>query len=217
MTVLAAAAAAGIFVGLQWLPRSAERAPAGWLFPGPPESVPPVPASGPAGPDGATLPQERVEPLWRAIDETAVDGPLPNFDARWTAEGRALVSVSGTVAASRGWRVGDRLVFPLPQLGESYRAVIEEVDEGPGGAIAAVGRFAAGDGGLRRWVVTAGPGNVFAWVDTPAGPYELRADADVGWLLPSASMAAMDYVGPDYFLPRAGGTGLTGGFGQDDR
>ena len=101
------------------------------------------------------------------------------------------------------------MVFPLPQLGESYRAVIEEVDVGPGGAIAAVGRFAAGDGGVRRYVLTAAPGNVFAYVDTPAGPYELRADADVGWLLPSASMAAMDDsmaamddVGrPDYILP----------------
>ena len=63
------------------------------------------------------------------------------------------------------------------------------------------GLLVDGDGRERRVVVTVGPGRVFAYVDTAAGPYELIANDRLGWLLPSSSMmAGIDFSKPDYLL-----------------
>ena len=142
--------------------------------------------------------------LWRAIDEAAVNA-LPEYAAHWSEEGRALVSVESAVEASRTWRVGDAVAIPLPQLGATYRPVISAIDEGPGGSRAATARMTDSRGRALRSVVTAGPGNVFAWIETPEGSYELFADAQFGWLLPTSSMTVnMDLSEPDQLLPGAG-------------
>ena len=50
--------------------------------------------------------------------------------------------------------------------------------------------------------MTVGPTRVFAYVDTPLGPYELVGDTRLGWLLPTSSMlAGWDYQKPDYIVP----------------
>ena len=151
---------------------------------------------------GVEAPLTEPEPaLWRSIDEAAVNA-LPKYAAHWSKEGRALVSVEGTVEASRTWQIGDAVAIPLPQLGATYRPVISAIDEGPGGSRAATARMTDSRGRPLRSVVTAGPGNVFAWVETPEGSYELFADAEFGWLLPTSSMTVnMDFSEPDYLLP----------------
>ena len=127
---------------------------------------------------------------------------LPKYPAAWSEAGRALVRVSDAVATARGWRVGDRLSIPVPQVGEIYDPLIERIDEGPDRARAAVGRIVGDDGESRRFVVTVGPGGVFAYVETPEGPYELAAGMELGWLVPTASMmAGVDFGERDYLLP----------------
>lgn len=140
-------------------------------------------------------PEDGGDPLWVAVDESSVANPPP-YAAEWSEEGRALVRVS----RPRHWQVGDRLTLPLPQLGETYRPLIEEIDEGLG-ARALLGKIAGDDGQRRRYVVTVGPTSLFAFIDTPNGTYELAADTEYGWLLPSSSMmAGWDFSKPDYFL-----------------
>ena len=129
-----------------------------------------------------------VDPLWHEVDETAVV-PLPDYAEEWSELGRALVRLSGAAAAAGGWRPGDRLGLPVPQLETVCEAVIEEVDDGPGLSRAAVA--AVRDGSQdRRVVVTVGPAHTFAYIDTPKGSYELLAGREFGWLLPSSSMQA---------------------------
>lgn len=141
-------------------------------------------------------------PLWRAVDETSV-GQLPFFAEEWSSEGRALVRVTGASAAAQGWQVGDRLTIPLPQTGETYRPIIDAIDDGPGYSRAALAKVLDDDGYSRRVVVTVGPESMFAYIDTSAGPYELVAGSDYGWLLPTTSMmAGFDFSQPDYILPQ---------------
>lgn len=198
-------AVAAVAIAALWLTRPPETGypDQPMPFPGPtPES--PEPETAP--PAGVVQPPEEASgtdaaPLWRAIDEASVN-PLPEFPAHWSADGRRLVSVAGAVAASRDWRVGGRLTLPLPQLGETYEPIVSAIDDGPGGSRAAIARMTGGDGRPLRSVVTAGPGNVFAWVETPQGAYELFADDELGWLLPTTSMTAnMDSGRRDYLLP----------------
>ena len=140
-------------------------------------------------------------PLWEAVPETAVN-PLPEYAAQWSHAGRALVRTSGAMAAAGGWRVGDRLILPLPQLNAVYRPLIEEIDDGPGPSRSALGKVTGDDGRRRRFVVTVGPAHVFAYIDTPEGPYELTGGDRFGWLLPTSSMmAGFDFSEPDYILP----------------
>ena len=134
----------------------------------------------------APRPSQPDDAMWVAVDETAVANP-PAYAEEWATEGRALVRISAI--ASNHWQVGDRLTLPLPQLGETYRPVIEEIDEGFGSR-ALLGKIIGEDGTRRRYVVTVGPASVFAFIDTPQGPYELVADRQQGWLLPTSSMMA---------------------------
>lgn len=167
--------------------------------PTPSPSPSPSPASGPAPP--AHRPQSAANPLWRTLDQTAVK-KLPPYAAEWSTEGRALVRVAGGAAAARAWRVGDPVTIPVPQLGATYRAVIDEIDDGPGYSRSALGMVTGADGRPRRYVVTVGPTSMFAFIDTPEGAYELVAGREFGWLLPTASMmAGFDFSEPDYILP----------------
>lgn len=140
-------------------------------------------------------------PLWNVIDESSTDD-LPGFSARWSTEGRLLVGVSGALAAATGWRVGDRLSLPVPQVNEVYRPLIESIDDGPGPSRAALGKVTGKDGQQRRFVVTVGPAHMFAYIDTAQGSFELVGGGELGWLMPTSSiMAGFDYSEPDYLLP----------------
>ncbi len=155
----------------------------------------------------ATPTPDGDDPLWEALEETAV-ARLPDYAAEWSTEGRVLVRTSPAMAAAASWRVGDRLVLPVPQLGDLYRPLIEEIDDGPGLSRSALGRIRGEDGRLRRYVVTVGPAHVFAYIDTPRGPYELTGGRELGWLLPTSSMmAGFDFGEPDYILPEQWDTG----------
>ena len=53
-----------------------------------------------------------------------------------------------------------------------------------------------------RFVITMGRGSTFAFVPTPEGVYELVANGELGWLMPSANMDTdADYRIPDYYIP----------------
>ena len=160
------------------------------------------PTAGPAPPTRAPATAPALDdPLWQALDERAA-GRLPDYAPEWSTEGRVLVRTSPAMAAAGGWRVGDRLALPVPQLGAVYRPSIEEIDEGPGGSRSALGKVRGDDGRLRRFIVTVGPAHVFAYIDTPRGPYELSGGRELGWLLPTSSMmAGFDFSEPDYILP----------------
>ena len=169
-----------------------------------PPDTRPTPAPAPPGqvptPDPAT-PTGPGTPLWQALDESAVP-TLPDYAPEWSTEGRVLVQTSAAMEAAGGWRVGDRLTLPVPQLGAVYRPLIDEIDDGPGGSRSVLGMVRGDDGRDRRYVVTVGPAHVFAYVDTPNGPYELSGGRELGWLLPTSSMmAGVDHSEPDYILP----------------
>ena len=166
---------------------------------GPAAPTPPPPGQRPtAEPATPTAPGT---PLWQALDENAVPR-LPDYAPEWSTEGRVLVQTSAAMEAAGGWRVGDRLTLPVPQLGALYRPLIDEIDDGPGGARSVLGMVRGDDGRDRRYVVTVGPAHVFAYVDTPNGPYELSGGRELGWLLPTSSvMAGFDHSEPDYILP----------------
>ena len=153
-----------------------------------------------ATPEGTLVPEPALTPLWEPVDERSVRD-LPAYPAEWSTDGRFLVRVSGAATTAQSWRVGDELSLPVPQLGDTFRPLIDEIDDG-GGSRAALGRFADINGRPRRVVVTVGPNSMFAYIDTPEGAYELVADNSLGWLLPTASMmAGFDFSKSDYILP----------------
>lgn len=143
--------------------------------------------------------KESPAPLWRTIDQATIVA-LPPYGENWSKEGRALVRMTMDLEAARTLDVGDRLTLSVPQLGQVRSSSIEEVSQGPG-AHSLLGRVAWGGGPPQRWVVTIGPSSLLAWIDTPAGPYELAIRGRIGWLFPSASkMAGFDFGEPDYFV-----------------
>jgi len=165
-----------------------------------PESAPPLPAEHSAG-DEPTPTAEPSLPLWRVLDERLAD-VKPPYPADWSEARRALVDVSGAARTANAWKVGDRVSMKLPQLGVAYEGGIERLDEGLGHSRSARGWATGEDGRERRFVVTVGPTRVFAYIDTPDGPYELVADTRLGWLLPSESMlAGIDFSKPDFIIP----------------
>lgn len=193
VVVGAVMAALAIVAALVW--GAAERgssAPATASHSADPDFVPPLPAGPSAG---------SSVPLWRVLDERVAD-VKPPYPADWSETGRALVDVSSAARTASAWRVGDRVLMQLPQLGVAYEGGIERLDEGMGHSRSARGWATGADGLERRFVVTVGPTRVLAYIDTPYGSYELVADTRLGWLLPSASMlAGWDFSKPDYILP----------------
>ena len=143
--------------------------------------------------------------LWVEVDESTV-AMLPPYSENWSTEGRVLVEVSAT-----DWlwaaQVGDRLALPVPQLGTTFRSVVDEIDEDVG-ARALVGTITGSDGYRHRSVVTIGPTSLFAYFDTPNGTYEFETDLGLnqhGWLVPTSSMlAGWDFSEPDYFIDQDG-------------
>ena len=144
---------------------------------------------------------EAGDPLWREADESAVR-ELPAYPRGWSTDDRVLVRVTGAASAARSWQVGDPLTIPMPQIGDTYRPIIDVIDDGPGGSRSVLGNTLGSDGMRHRFVVTVGPMSMFAYISTPAGAYELMAGTDYGWLVPTASiMAGVDFSQPDYILP----------------
>ena len=200
--LLAAGLVVGIAVIAVWRPAPADVPPDTHVPPATrpaTEQAPPVqsPTPEPAAPTSTDT------PLWQALDESAVR-VLPDYAPEWSTEDRVLVRTAPAMAAAGGWRVGDRITVPVPQLGAVYRPLIEEIDDGPGGSRSVLGMVRGDDGRDRRYVVTVGPAHVFAYIDTPQGPYELSGGRELGWLLPTSSiMAGFDFSEPDYILPEA--------------
>ena len=202
-----------IFVALLWERRD-PAGPAGNIEPQPDVGV--SPSEQPDDPAPAvttdatdsTDPTDDISPLWAPIDESTL-AVLPPYAEDWSAEGRALVEVSDT---DRLWtlQAGDLLALPVPQLGTTYQAVVEEIDQGAG-ARALVGSITDSDGYRRRSVVTIGPASLLAFIDTPNGTYEFEIELDRhehGWLVPSSSMlAGWDFSEPDYFIAPDGDVG----------
>ena len=153
----------------------------------------------------ATVGTSDVNPLWVPVDESTM-AVLPPYVDDWSAEGRVLVEVSGI-----DWlwtaQAGDPLALPVPQLGATFRTVVDEIDEDVG-ARALVGTITGNDGYRHRSVVTIGPTSLFAFIDTPNGTYEFAIDLALhrhGWLVPTSSMlAGWDFSKPDYFIDRPG-------------
>ena len=138
-------------------------------------------------------------PLWLRIDESVGRSPPP-YAPEWSKAGRALVEISDAASSPGLWQVGDRLLLPLPQLSETYNVEIEKIDEAVGSR-ALIGTIEHDDGRHRRCIVTLGSSSLFAYIDTPAGSFELVANHEYGWLLPSSSMnAGWDYSKRDYVL-----------------
>ncbi|MYE84044.1 MAG: hypothetical protein F4X36_19805 [Gammaproteobacteria bacterium] len=195
--------AAGLLVGVAviavWPPDPTGVPPGTHAPADKPPAVERAPSAQP--PPEPAAPTSTDTPLWQALDESTVP-TLPDYAPEWSTEDRVLVRTSPAMAAAGGWRVGDRITLPVPQLGAIYRPLIEEIDDGPGGSRSVLGMIRGDDGRDRRYVVTVGPAHVFAYIDTPRGPYELSGGRELGWLLPTSSiMAGFDFSEPDYILP----------------
>lgn len=152
--------------------------------------------------EGEELPPPVPSPpgaLWAhvALDSVAPQVVLPYMEIVEEVDDRALVRM-----AESPWplAVGDDLVVTIPQLGEIYRPVVDRVMTGPGSSRSVAGTVKAQDGQPRIFVYTVGPRSAFAYIDTPHGSYELVANRDLGWLMPSANMNQhVDYTQPDTF------------------
>ena len=162
-----------------------------------------VPTEGPlaAGGRASANPPPSPSPpppgaIWQAVAPDSVDPEtIPPY--KEIVEGRALVRV---VDPWRPLAAGDDLVVTIPQLGETYRPVVERVVTGPGSSRSVAGTVTASDGQPRLFVYTVGARSAFAFIDTPHGTYELVANRELGWLMPTANMDQhVDYTLPDTF------------------
>ena len=165
------------------------------------------PVSGSTGspPPGASAPDslwQPVAPEVAAVVVSQLDGP-PSAPDYVDVEDRVLVRL---VNRERQLAVGDRFDVGLPQLGETYRPVVERVQNGPGATRSITGMAADSDGGKHRFIYTVGPRSTFATIGTRQGVFELVANAELGWLMPAANMQRnVDYSKPDYYVVRPGG------------
>ncbi len=162
-----------------------------------PES--PAPASVEAAAPASQPPPTLVpsDSAWVVIDPESVD-ELPPY--KEVVAGRALVQVS---EALRLGAMTDRVVLAVPQLGQTYEGVIEEVETDPWGNVSYVGLLRDVDDRDYRFLITAGALNTFGHIRTSRGSFELVAtDGKLGWLMPTAGMDQhIDYSKPDYYIP----------------
>ena len=140
--------------------------------------------------------QTVIEALWTPIDEGSVTD-LPVY--KEVVQDRVLVRIA---AVSGGWRVGQRIAIPIPQLNEVFTPVIERIQAGPNSTRSYIGTLTGVAGSVHRFTITVGPRNTFAHLPTPDGTYELVATGELGWLMPTANMDQhVDYSMPDFVLP----------------
>lgn len=177
--------------------------PEGAVPSGPPDSPTAVGDETTLETDAAAEPVAAEEPaqvdlgaLWTAIDEASVT-EVPAY--KEVVQDRALVRIADV---SGGWRVGQRIAVPIPQLNEIFTPVIERVQPGPSGTRAYIGTLTMAEGRAHRFTITVGPGNTFAHLSTPLGTYELVATGELGWLMPTANMDRhVDHSLPDFAYP----------------
>lgn len=138
---------------------------------------------------------------WVVVDPETVD-ELPPYQE--VVENRALVRVS---EALRLAGIDNRVVLSIPQLGQEYEGVVEEVEVDPWGNVSYVGLLRDVDDQDYRFLITAGAINTFAHIGTSRGSFELVAtDGELGWLMPTANMDQhVDYSKPDYYIPGENG------------
>lgn len=159
--------------------------------------------------------------LWQPVVPAARDAALlqlqklPALSAYQDVAGKALVRF---VEPQRRLSVGDRVAVTIPQLDETYRPLIERIENGPGSAYSAVGHAADGDGGQHRFVYTAGPHSTFATIGTRQGTFELAASNELGWLMATANMDQhVDYSQPDYYIVRRDGPNRPGSLENEEK
>ena len=133
---------------------------------------------------------------WVLVDPESVD-ELPPY--KEVVANRALVRVS---EALRQGTIADRVLLTVPQLGQQYEGVVEEVETDSWGNVSYVGLLRDVDDRDYRFLITAGAVNTFAHIGTSRGSFELVATGgELGWLMPTANMDQhVDYSRPDYFI-----------------
>ena len=132
---------------------------------------------------------------WQVIDPDSVD-ELPEY--KEVVPGRALVRISEDL---QDWKEGDEVLLAIPQLSRSFEGVVEQIDEDPWGNRSYTGLLKEPNGRDYRFVITAGPENVFAQLGTSQGTFELVASDEIGWLMASRYMDQhVDYSQPDYYI-----------------
>lgn len=123
--------------------------------------------------------------LWVSVDPATVDpADIPAY--KEVVKDRVLVRMADIAPSDIS--VGDRLLVEVPQLGQTYPAVLERVEHGPGSTRSAAGSATGPNGEQRLFVYTMGPRSSFAFIDTPLGSYELVANPRLGWLMPTLNM-----------------------------
>ena len=141
-------------------------------------------------------PDSSLGNAWRILDPGSVD-ELPPY--KEVAPGRVLVRISEALRLGTG---GDRIALAVPQLGTTFEGVVERFETDPYGNVSYIGLLTEADGQDYRFIITAGARNTFAHIGTSHGTYELVANSELGWLMPTAGMDQhVDYSQPDYILP----------------
>ena len=134
---------------------------------------------------------------WVLVDPESVD-ELPPY--KEVVANRVLVRVSD---ALRQGAIADRVLLTVPQLGQQYEGVVEEMETDPWGNVSYVGQLRDVDDRDYRFLITAGAINTFAHIGTSRGSFELVATGgELGWLMPTVNMDQhVDYSKPDYYIP----------------
>ena len=165
----------------------------------PAEDAPPDAVKTPAPPPGATassvLPSVPPDTAWTEVDVADINPEwVPEYHE--TVEGALLVAIGDGM---RTWNAGDTIALPVPQIGEVFRPVIDDVETLIGNNRSYVGRTLAADAPY-SFVITLGESDTFGYVGTPQGSYELVGNTRLAWLMPTANMDQhVDYSKPDYF------------------
>lgn len=132
---------------------------------------------------------------WARVDEETVqDSEVPSFPR--VIVDRALVRVNTTL---RSMIEGNQIQFPIPQRDVVLIGKVTEIG-GPPRARSIKGEV-DDEGEKYPFVLTLGDRSTFATIMTSTGNYELFANLNYGWLMPSANMDDhVDYSIPDHFV-----------------
>ena len=104
--------------------------------------------------------------------------------------------------AMRRWQSGDTITLTVPQVGATYKTVIDRIETGVGGSRSFFGRLAPGNMPY-SYVITVGERSTFAYLGTPHGPFKLEGGNELAWLTPGVSYDRLfDYTESDYSIQR---------------
>ena len=164
-----------------------------------PDEAPPEVAPAATAPSGEAtskaLPPIPPDTAWAEVNLADINPAwVPQYHE--TVEGALLVAIGDGM---RTWNAGDTIALPVPQIGEVFRPVIDDVETPVGSNRSYVGRTLAADAPY-SFVITLGEHETFGYVGTPQGSYELVGNTRLAWLMPTANMDQhVDYSKPDYF------------------